>query len=104
MSSSLLNKLPQLFNRHRGVLLPMYHAMAIRTNRHYILKRLFNKLNDVLVFVLKNRFLVMDLDVSLSPLAISASFPVGFRRSTKSNFNLDVVIPGSRLMKYKAGN
>lgn len=38
------------------------------------------------------------------PFAISASFPVGFSSSTKSAFNLDIVILGSLLMKYKAGN
>src|SRR5207237_8930488 len=70
MSSSTLYELPQIFYRHGRILFSMYHSMTIRTNRYYILKCVFNKLTYILLFVSKNRFLVMDLDVSSSALAV----------------------------------
>ena len=88
MSSSTLYELPQIFYRHGRILFSMYHSMTIRTNRYYILKCVFNKLTYILLFILKNRFLVMDLDVSSSSLAV---YFIKIKRA-------------HRTMKYKAGN
>ena len=74
--------------RYGRILFSMYHSMTIRTNRYYILKCVFNKLTYILLFVLKNRFLVMDLDVSSSSLAV---YFIKIKRA-------------HRTMKYKAGN